>query len=303
MVNYDRFDALAAAVDDSDDEAEGLRNKPASRLEPGSAAHSTVMKGQETMFKIVGWLGEAAPWLSDNETTRLVRFVAASDKTFEPDLVKRYEALAQFMRTEGDPIKPDKRALIAVCHHAEKQRQGTDSVDDAAAHGRVLVVAMGALNALTAFDDEGGADRVLEQLRKEPAGELATMLEEFEYAKYSIQYESSDVDGAGADGAEKAKEAAAKAKARAEANAKAKKAKAKAGSEEDDTPLPPLPQEAHPATIPQPRSMFKHVVRSVSLHVGSVLVAIVLREAALQFYPEQVQALKDWWVGGSPIMQ
>ena len=107
-LDYGRFDRIA---DDSDDEAE--RDAQPERKQKLLAQH-------DAMFLLVGWLSKAAPKLSDVDTTRLVKFVATTDKVVCENSVKRHAAVAQFLRVEASTTKPDKQALIALCFFTQE---------------------------------------------------------------------------------------------------------------------------------------------------------------------------------------
>ena len=54
---------------------------------------------------------------------------------------------------------------------------------------------MGALNTLAACEDSGGAKVLAERLAADPSGELATLLENYEFAKTIVREANRDTTG------------------------------------------------------------------------------------------------------------
>lgn len=175
-LDYGRWDRLP---EDSDDDQLALTVESAPRLaesHPRAAEH--LLERQRVYMTFLRWLREVAPELTESETTHLARFVAVQDRATCPEQRERHDAIAAFME-EKERWDPPLGALAELCREAEERRR---RAKDPSA-GRVLMLAMDALNTLAACKEEGGARVLFEAIRRDASGQVAERYGEFGYAR------------------------------------------------------------------------------------------------------------------------
>ena len=195
MADYRKWDHFVRTEANDSEEDEEESAESVARRDPDRAGK--LLMQHEAMMRLVGWLTEAAPELSDKELSHLVRFVAVQDKVVCPDIMKRHAAIAEFLNEEQAPgggvWKPPMQSLAALCHLAE-QRTNAPAVtsQERSAFGRVLILAMSALNTLGACKREGGIDALLTMLEDDPNGQVAQHYHSFAYAQEYVRRDTAD---------------------------------------------------------------------------------------------------------------
>jgi len=140
------------------------------------------------MLLLATYMSEAAPNLKEEDSARLVRFIAVQDLSWAAKrpgaAIPRAKAVIEFLEEAEPPFA----ALVSLCHTAKRHADDPEQEPHAkSAASRALIMAMGCLNTVQACREEGGARALFGHLREKPKGALMRRLEKYEFAKAAIQ--------------------------------------------------------------------------------------------------------------------
>ena len=187
-VNYSKWDALAAELDDEDDaaaaRAAAARGAQKAVPQPGSAEYKASVDHHKMSVALMADWTKAATGLDDEKTAHLLAFVTTQHSGVHPDNRVRAGEIVGFVESRGAPALKDVRALTR--HAARVTDEGADQAERNQGV-RVLDVAAGALNTLAAAEAHGGMRAMFDVLARDGDGDVARKYLDNGFAKEELR--------------------------------------------------------------------------------------------------------------------
>ena len=178
MVDYSKWDM----VDSDDEDVRAVRGAPSRDSAVDRRAHH-----DQSLALIAEWVREAYPRIDDAGLGQLMRFVSVQHPGVHAHNTMRHQGITAFLEAASSEGRtPSLHALLALGHLAKERSEAADA-EVAGRGGRVLVVAMHALNTLVACEREGGARRLFDVLLHAPEGEVGRRYRALEYATECVR--------------------------------------------------------------------------------------------------------------------
>ena len=166
-LDYSKWDML-------DDEDDGPIIKPS--LQEKQSIHD------DSMRMIAEWLKEADPRITEEQRTQLVNFIKVQHRGIHLDNTPRHLEIVAFLEAAADAgTEPLLHSLLALGQLCYDRAQTNDQVLKAQA-GRMLEVAMIALNTVWASRCEGGSRALFVKLLRDRQSELSKRYRDLSFA-------------------------------------------------------------------------------------------------------------------------